>query len=304
MFPFVQANALTDFELCRQNDYERELSQHAMARTELRQARSEAEDERRNRLAAEDKLSSVKKESDGLRSEHEKEKASLQEALEGTEKRLKEAQMQNDLLHSQLQDLGALAEKNVASRIAAAAGEADASESDPGDNKEIKALTKTMSELRQIVRILRTDKEMMQAQVDAAKRTAEREKAAGTVTKRSLDEARAELQVLTNSSSTKYDDPDAKNLATKLQAAEDQLTLLRDSNQLLRDEADKLKQSLRNGRGNEGNGPGRKAHTGTRGREGFSRGRKGESQSRARSLERKSPELGIQVQSGMWIVEH
>ena len=119
--------------------------------------------------------------------------------MKSAEKRLKDAMAQNDVLHNQLNAMGELADKDQAARIEAAAGEATADEAAEGDSAEIKALNKTISELREIIRYLRSEKEMIQAQVDAAKRTAERERTSASLYKRSLDEARAELQVLTNS---------------------------------------------------------------------------------------------------------
>lgn len=168
----------------------------------------------------------------------------MDEALRNTEKRLKDAQDQNEVLHSQLETLGQLADKTQAARVEAAAGEGEAEDSGSSSNAEVIALNKTVIELREVVRFLRSEKEMIAAQVDAAKRTAQREKAAATVIKRSLDDARAELQALRNVSNTSAEGIDAKELHDKLQSAEDQLKLLRDSNQLLREEAEKLQVSL------------------------------------------------------------
>jgi len=239
----LDIETLRESESSAQTSYERELSQHAAARTELRKSRTEAEEERRNRVSAEERLNVLKKETEGLRTEYEQEKRQVDEALANAEKRLKDAQGQNEVLHKQLETLGDLAEKNQEQRVAAAAG--DGTE-DPasGKNAEINALNKTITELREVIRFLRSEKEMIQAQEDAAKRTAERERAAATVIKRSLDEARAELLVLRSSSNTTSEDTIVKELAQKYRSAEDQLKLLRDSNQLLREEAEKLQVSL------------------------------------------------------------
>lgn len=168
----------------------------------------------------------------------------MEEALQNAEKRLKDAQDQNEVLHSQLETFGQLEEKTQASRVAAAAGDGEVDDPASSTNAEVNALNKTITELREVVRFLRSEKEMIQAQVDAAKRAAERERAAATVIKRSLDEARAELQVLTSVSNTSAESTDVKELTEKFQSAEDQLNLLRDSNQLLREEAEKLQKSL------------------------------------------------------------
>ena len=148
------------------------------------------------------------------------------------------------MLHSQLETLGQLADKTQAARIEAAAGNAESGDPASTGNAEVNALNKTVTELREVVRFLRSEKEMIQAQVDSANRTAQRERAASTVIKRSLDDARAELQALANVSNTIAEGTDVKELNEKLQSAEDQLKLLRDSNQLLREEAEKLQLSL------------------------------------------------------------
>lgn len=147
------------------------------------------------------------------------------------------------MLHSQLETLGELAEKNQESRVSAAA-EGEAGLSAESSDAEVAALNKTISELREVVRFLRSEKEMNQAQLDAAKRTAERERSAAAVIKRSLDEARAELEILSRAGQEKAEGSDTKELAARLQSTEDQIKLLRDSNQLLREENEKLQKSV------------------------------------------------------------
>jgi FtsZ-binding cell division protein ZapB len=86
---------------------------------------------------------------------------------------------------------------------------------------------------------------MIQAQLDAARRTAERERAATVVVKRSLDEARAEIKMLQEKDTVGIDGGIGGDQAEKLKNLEMQSTLLRESNQLLRAETLKLEASLK-----------------------------------------------------------
>ena len=170
----------------------------------------------------------------------EEEKNALGGTIKDLEKSLEDARSQNTLLHSQLATLGDQIEKIQSDKVEAAVASGVEGEGEP----ETETLRKQISELREVIRFMRSEKEMSQAQVDAARRTAEREKAAAAVTKRSLDEARAELKVLRSQQATARaevsNDDRNKNLAEKLEASNEQLTLLRESNSLLREETDKL----------------------------------------------------------------
>jgi len=119
----------------------------------------------------------------------------LEEAQKRAETRLAESQEQNNILHSQLAALNESFEKQQAEKINAAASTAD----DAGDTTETSAdasLAKQISELREVVRLMRNEKEVIETQLGSARRTSERERAAAEIAKRSLDNLRSEMELL------------------------------------------------------------------------------------------------------------
>ncbi len=184
----------------------------------------------------------------------EKEKAWANEkhSLEEHEKELKThiagLREQNDLLHSQLDKLGGLVEKSQEERIfaATATGKGEDATAESGSD-EVRALQKSASELRELIRFLRSEKEMLQVQLDTARRSADRERAAAVVARRSLDEARNELSVLQSNeaeSTARPSNAHPSDQVERLRAIEDQVQLLNDSNKLLREQSDKLEKLL------------------------------------------------------------
>ena len=232
-----------------QNNYERELALHANARTELRSAREEYEGEIRLRQTAESQLETTRTEFEGEKKIWEESKSRLEESFKETEKRLEEVRSQNNLLHSQMEALTATVEKYQNDKIAAVPEEgAESGAAESAEDSSV--LRKTVSDLREMVRFLRSEREMYDAQLESARRTSERERAAAAVTKRSLDEARAELQVLHTRAGDATDKENTRSAgereadATKIRKADEQLVLLRESNKLLREVAEKTAKSL------------------------------------------------------------
>lgn len=238
--------------LAAQNNYERELALHASARTDLRNVRAEQESDIRHRQTAQSQLETVRAEFEGESKIYEETKTKLEESVKEAEKRLEEARNQNDILHSQMETLTASVEKYQNEKMEHASdgtpkGEVSADLSEGGE--EVAALRKTINDLREMVRFLRSEREMYEAQLESARRTSDRERAASAITKRSLEEARAELQIRQNDGDS-IGKENAKSVkerevdAAKLKKAEDQLVLLRESNQLLREGNEKTAKSL------------------------------------------------------------
>jgi nucleoprotein TPR len=221
-----------------QGNYERELQLHSQARTALREAREQAQEETRLRQIAEEKTDASAREFDQQKNVWEQEKLSTNENAKMIEESLKEAREQNRVLHMQLESLGAMVEESQMSRAVAASEIPE-----PGNSSEQMNLQKMLSELREILKFVRSENEILQTQLDTAKRAADRERTTFQVVKRSLDEARAELKSLQNQDIMDKDLP-GNNSAEQLRDAVEQLTLLRDSNKLLRDNADKLQSNL------------------------------------------------------------
>ena len=225
-----------------QNNYERELSLHAIARTELRKAIESLATEQNLRSLAEQCLESLNADVAEKENITANEIMTIKASASEAEKLLQETRGHNEALHKQLATLSDQIEKSQTARIEAALG------SDDGPTlgtNEADELRKTISELREVVRYMRAEHEMIQAQLDAARRTTDRERAATAVVKRSLDEARVEMKLLQENVVLAHQDLVGTDQDKKLKNADNQLTLLRESNQLLRDETAKLESSLK-----------------------------------------------------------
>eukprot|EP00977_Amphora_coffeiformis_P000419 scaffold108_cov162-Amphora_coffeaeformis.AAC.30 len=218
-----------------QDNYERELKLHSQARSSLRGLREQLEEAVHQGQASEEKIASLNQ---SLILEQEKVQKTHDEMLEATkllEERLEASKSQNKVLHSQLESLNDMVAKLQSDRVAAASEE-DVSVSDT----DIQALRKQLAEVREVVKYLRSENDMIQTQLDTAKRTIDREKAAGNVLKSSLEEVRAELASLKEATGNS-DSTVAKELAetkSKLVEEENQLRLLRDSNKVLRESSE------------------------------------------------------------------
>jgi nucleoprotein TPR len=214
---------------------------HSTARTALRATREETESEIRLRKATEEQLELLKSQYSEQRSQWEEEKSSLEISLKQMEKGLTDSRSQNSALHSQLETIGDQVEKKM-SEVTNGADEEEVDVAAFGN------MRKTVTELREIVKFLRSDKEMIQAQLDSAVRAAERERAAAAVVKRSLDAARAELKVLEDSSAASAQSSstggELSAMKEKLATSEEKSRLLGESNTHLREEIDRLNTSV------------------------------------------------------------
>ena len=206
-------------------------------------AKEETDSEIRLRKAAEEELEGLKNEQAEKLGLLKFEKGTAEDSLKKAEKQLEDTRSQNSKLLDQLQALGEKIEQDQVAKI----GEAGDGEAVEGEDAELNKMRKTISELRELVKFLRSDKEMVQAQLDSARRATDRERAEGAVVKRSLDEARAELKVSQESTRAAEEgspSDQVTSLKDSVRAAEEQSRLLGDSNTLLREEVEKLQTSL------------------------------------------------------------
>ena len=225
-----------DDALKAQSNYERELDLHSEANKELRAAREEIASEQRLRRSADMRFESAQVEIAEKEKQLDSEMEKITNSMKEMEESLKLTRNQNDLLLSQLTSLGDQVEKAQSDRIEVSTGDALSSD-------EVETLRKEVSDLREVVKFLRSEREMNDAKIDVARRTAEREKAVSAVTLRSLDEARAELKILREQISSTAAAP-SDNAGDSLKKGEEQLALLQESNRLLRSEGKKLQESL------------------------------------------------------------
>lgn len=228
------------------DNYERELALHAEARKELQKARDFAEAESlllRNKQA----------ELDNMRQSIENERTILAETNQRqleldkqSQIRIKELQEQNDILHNQISHLNDLVEKRHSEKLAATEdGGVVVKNLSISNADDATILEKQVSDLREVLRFVRHEKEILETQLQSARRSIESERAAAEIAKRSLEQLRIEIDLI----SKKKDETGSVNsnvdvLESKLKQYEDQIDILKDSNRLLREETNRLQEFL------------------------------------------------------------
>lgn len=238
-----KSNAVQELKLYKdeaqsaKDNYERELALHADARKELQTVRERLEEESRLLQVTKSKLDNFDSEFSSERSAWEETKKRMAEAQESVEKRLHDAQEQNKILHNQLATLN----DNIAQIQAKKVDAAVDSSADGGEAESVFA--KQISELRDVIRFQRQEKEVLETQLDSARRNSERERAAAEIAKKSLEQLRREVDLLQKESGK--DIVEDSGVALKLKEADEQLVLLRESNKLLRNETEQLQKALK-----------------------------------------------------------
>lgn len=238
------AVALHDLESLRDefkivhDNYELELDRHSQARIALRSATEDIENQSRHYKTAEDTLEETCKELKEKVQSLAEENASKTEAIELLEKRLEDAHDHSTLLHEKLQSFNSNVENNQMSQIVNI-GAIDSSEVTTSHHDEQQNID---AALREVVIFLQSENDILQKQLDTAKRVVEHEKAASNVLRRSLEDIQAELGMLRSGTGGMTDDSALMltvNFEEKFKASEEQIALLRDSNKLLREEMEK-----------------------------------------------------------------
>jgi nucleoprotein TPR len=248
-------------------NYERELALHSDARGQLGRLRTELDLNAKALANAEAQLESMTQNVSDTKVSHEKETNILRDTVQQAEQRVKEVSQQNELLHNQVSTLAATVEQrmtqgnNTKPLIAAAADEGDvgaaiAAEGGSSGEAATAELRGTVSELRQVIQFMRSERTVLDGQMESLKRSVARESSAAVVARQSLDAARVELKLLhhqvqqlqgqggSTSAFMNDDAPQDKEEKKKLAHVEEQLTLTRESNQLLREETAKLHTQL------------------------------------------------------------
>ncbi|KAG7373149.1 TPR/MLP1/MLP2-like protein [Nitzschia inconspicua] len=238
---YADLNVLRQDLLEVQSNYERELGLHARARSDLRAAREECEKEVRLRKNAEQEFVRIKGELDMQQSLLDVEKSKREEETNALEKKLEDSRAQNNLLHAQLEKINEQIDKMQSGRLEGdSSGEGKVE--DLLGNDEMSSLRRTVSELRELVKFVRSEKDAIQDQLDAARRANDRERSKAAVILRNLEEARAELQVAREASNEKT--ADANALSEKVKSNEEQCRLLNDSNAHLQQQVLGLQKKL------------------------------------------------------------
>ncbi len=214
---------------------------HADARKELQETRETAIKESRLHQSAALQLENMASEMTKQENQFNEMKERIEQSLKESESKLKQARQQNSILHDQLATMGEKVDKIQAERINAASQD-ETTGNDVNTSEEITALRKQVTELREVVNYMRSERDIYETQLQSARLLAERERASGELTKKSLEEARNELELMLKKSDAEAgtDSDLSSENKLKLKQAEEQLVLLRESNKLLREESDKL----------------------------------------------------------------
>ena len=221
----------------QRSNYERELQLHSQARSALRSSREEAQAEHERRREVEDKCESLKAELAELHGRVQQETSSSKDSMSALEARLSESTSQNAVLHSQLETLEKIIERQKKEKLDASDVASSLSTAEADD------LQKLAREQSEIIRFLKSENELIQGQLDSAKRAGDRELASTDMLRRTIDELRAEIVVL-RKEVEQSKNPAPPDSSAQLKNALDQLSLLRDSNQLQREEAEKYQKGF------------------------------------------------------------
>ena len=251
-------------------NYERELQLHAQAERELRDERQAVESIKKQLNQVQDQASSLAAETLRLSRQLQDEKVNSQEEKKRLQDEIDSLTKTNDLLHAQVQSFGLQLEKihearlqlhgasvsNLVESSMAIEGETglgtasantvlDGSGSgasvSAGEFDEITELRKSASEMREVLRFMKREKEMLQARLNIAESENNRYVNQLQSLSKSLDEARTELKKELESRQLSVSNQQEYQ---KLLQEVNQLNLLRESNQHLRGENEELSKKL------------------------------------------------------------
>jgi nucleoprotein TPR len=231
-------------------NYERELALHAEARAALRDARSGMESEQRLRDTIESQLASAQAEIEAEKAAWESSKKKLEESLLEAKSRLDDMRIQNNMLHDQMASLSATVDKFQSTKASALMGKEPSPDGAEENAGAAGAVGETqLSDLRELLRFKQSECAMLEADLASAKRASERERTAAELANRSLEEARSDLKAMRevgkdNEGGSSASDKEMGDIRAKLNGAEEQLVLLRESNIMLREESQKVTKKL------------------------------------------------------------
>lgn len=216
---------------------------HADARKELQEVRGTAVKESSLHQGAKLQLQNMTVEVTKQENAFNETMKQMEQSLKDLERQLAESGAQNKILHNQLATMGEKVEQIQGEKISKAS-QGQTPENDDHTSEELISSRKQIAELREVVNYMRSEREISDTQLQSARLSSERERAAGEISKKSLAEARSELEILQNKLTVDAEsiDTESRNslLSSELKQAKEQLVLLRESNTLLREEGEKL----------------------------------------------------------------
>ena len=235
-------------------NYERELQLHAKAERDLKDAEADLDRTKAALLAAQQAAADLTAASIRTERAAAEEKARAEETLAQQREQSEALRKVNETLHSNVQSLGVQVTRLLESRAAMsadapAAGAATASASASatataaaaGDaSEEVVELRQQCTELREVVRYMKREKDLLEAKLAVAEGEAARLGTSLAATQRALDEARAELKRELDKRVSVRGEEEFTRLMTEVT----QLNLVRESNAHLRHENEELAKRL------------------------------------------------------------
>lgn len=223
------------------DNYERELQLHAAAERESSELRNEIERLNEELSSSRKSLESLKFDMEEKVRVFEEEKKLFSFDLQDANSRLKELHQMNDILHSQVQSLGLQVEASQSLKLSSVESEVLINSLDQNENsenmaKELSELRKSNSELREIVRFMKREREMLEAKLSLAETEASRLKSSLRATQKSLDEVRSELKREMEKKINTRSEEEFQHLLSQI----GQLNALTDSNSHLRAQNESL----------------------------------------------------------------
>jgi len=228
-----------------QSNYERELSLHAAVRTDLRTAREDSDKANHLRNAAMEEAATLQSKFKVHQANLEAEKSQREEAQKDFEKKIGNLRAENTLLHGQLEkineQIGEMQSRNTSDVL-----QGDSKLEDVSEDEEMMKLRMNVAELRELVKFVRAEKDSIQGQLDAARRSAERERTKASIARRAVEETQAELNALKEPVENKSDNvsDDIASMTEKIKATEEKSRLLGDSNAHLQQRVQELQNNL------------------------------------------------------------
>jgi nucleoprotein TPR len=266
-----EINKLQSFQTTSYENYERELQLHAESEKKLKDERM-AHNKTKERLSiSEEKIAILSSDLIKLSQQHTEELSSYKQELLHNQEMLNNLQKSNDLLHNQIQSYGNQIEKLQEERVnffssssaigaaatsfslglTAAAGERKEGETGEGEEsatssssssslltmnevltKEVEELRRSSNEMRELLRYMKREKEMLSTKVQILESENSRYSSQVSSLNKSLEEIRNELKVEVEKKMTLHSDEEFQLLVSEL----NQLAVLRESNLHLRKE--------------------------------------------------------------------
>lgn len=248
------------------DNYERELQLHAGAERELREERNQHVVTKEQWKKAQDHAVQLTADMLKLERNAQDDKRHLTKEVEQLKEQLAGLQQTNDLLHTQVQSYGLQIEKLHENRLraasslsgaptftASAASDEVSTQPLPAFNAstdtaaavdafdELNELRKSASEMREVLRFMKKEKEMLQTRFTIAETENSRYINQVQSLSKALDEVRAELKRKVDEKVNVHSEDEFRNLLLEVQ----QLNLLRDSNNHLRNENEDLVKRVR-----------------------------------------------------------